>query len=70
LSTVSKEVMDIQEAAEYLGLHPETLRDKARTRALPAAKLGRRWRFRKVELDDWLARGGTLQADGPAPLKA
>lgn len=69
-STVPKEIMDIREAAEYLGLHPETLRDKARTRALPAAKLGRRWRFRKVELDDWLARGGTLQTDWPTRLKA
>lgn len=53
--------MDITEAADYLGLHPETLRNKARARELPTAKVGRRWRFRKVDLDDWLARGGTLQ---------
>ena len=59
---MAREIMDILEAADYLGVHPETLRDKARSRTVPAAKLGRRWRFRKVDLDDWLARGGTLQA--------
>ena len=57
---MGKEVMTTEEAAEYLGIHPETLRDKVRARIVPAAKVARQWRFRKVDLDDWLARGGEL----------
>lgn len=67
---MAREIMDISEAAEYLGLHPETLRDKARAGALPAAKLGRRWRFRKADLDEWLSRGGTLQREQNATAGA
>ena len=55
-----REVMDTEEAAKYLSLHPESLRLFARRGKVPAAKLGRHWRFRKVELDAWLAAGGDL----------
>ena len=67
---MTREIMDILEAAEYLGLHPETLRAKARAGALPAAKLGRRWRFRKADLDAWLSRGGSLQSGEQATVGA
>jgi len=35
-----------------------TLKRMAREDRIPAAKVGRQWRLQKVELDEWLARGG------------
>jgi excisionase family DNA binding protein len=43
------------EAAEFLGgLHPKTVRRMARRGELPAYRVGRYWRSRASELDQWL----------------
>ena len=44
------------EAAGYLGVHVETLRNWARKGTIPAAKLGNRggFRFKREELDRFL----------------
>lgn len=57
---MSSEILTVKEAAAMLKLSPETVKRKARAGELPAAKAGRQWRFRRVELDRWLARGGDL----------
>ncbi len=53
------EIMTTQEVAEYLRTSVETIKRMARRGALPGAKLGRNWRFRKADIDDWLETGGT-----------
>ncbi len=53
------EIMTTQEVAEYLRTSVETIKRMARRGALPAAKLGRNWRFRKTDIDDWLETGGS-----------
>src|SRR6185436_11543827 len=40
--------------AEQLGIHPETLRQAAVRRDVPAKKLGRQWLFRPEAVDAWL----------------
>ena len=43
------------EAAKFLGgLHPKTVQRMARRGELPAYRIGRYWRFRASELDQWL----------------
>lgn len=49
-------MMSIKEAAEYLGISIFSLRKLARERSVPAGKVGRQWRFSKVDLDDFLRR--------------
>ena len=44
----------LEQAAEFLHLHPVTVRDKARAGDLPAAKIGKRWLFLQVDLEEWL----------------
>ena len=51
-----REVMDIRQAAEYLGISGDTLYRYASEGFIPAFKLGNRWRFRKSLLDDWMDR--------------
>ena len=45
------EILTVEQAAEYLQLDPETVRRAARRGELPGARIGRRWRFRKEDLD-------------------
>ena len=61
---MSDEILTAKEAADYLKMHAETLKVKARRGEVPTAKVGRAWRFRKPELDAWLAGGGTLAHPG------
>ncbi len=52
--TVTREVMDIRQASEYLGISGDTLYRYASEGFVPAFKLGNRWRFRKSLLDAWM----------------
>jgi excisionase family DNA binding protein len=49
-----REVMDIRQAADYLGISGDTLYRYASEGFVPAFKLGNRWRFRKSLLDGWM----------------
>lgn len=57
---MAQEVLTAEQAAEFLQTSRDTLVRKARAGLIPAAKLGRQWRFRKSDLDAWLAAGGDL----------
>jgi excisionase family DNA binding protein len=55
-------VMTIDEVAEYLDLHPLTVRRLARDGEIPAfskipfrGKVGRQWRAKRAILERWLA---------------
>jgi excisionase family DNA binding protein len=54
------EWLDSRRAAEYLGVHRDTLRKLAAERAIPAEQDGRGCKlfFRRVDLDEWRRRGG------------
>ena len=49
-----REVMNIRQASEYLGISGDTLYRYASEGFIPAFKLGNRWRFRKSLLDSWM----------------
>ncbi|HEY6376577.1 MAG TPA: helix-turn-helix domain-containing protein [Edaphobacter sp.] len=51
---VAREVMDIRQASEYLGISGDTLYRYASEGFVPAFKLGNRWRFKKSLLDAWM----------------
>ena len=46
-------IMTLEEVAEYLRLKPQTIYTWAQEKKIPAAKLGKEWRFRKSMIDDW-----------------
>lgn len=57
-----REVMDIRQASEYLGISPDTLYKYASEGFVPAFKLGNRWRFKRSRLDEWMDRQSEMQA--------
>jgi excisionase family DNA binding protein len=48
------ETLDLLQAADFLKLHWQTLRAKAKRGEVPAAKLGRRWVFLQEDLVSYL----------------
>ena len=45
--------MTIEEVATYLKLKPQTIYTWAQKGKIPAAKLGKEWRFKKSVIDKW-----------------
>ena len=48
------EILNIEEVAAYLRLTPQTIYKWAQEKRIPAAKLGKEWRFRRSIIDHWL----------------
>ncbi len=48
------EILTIEEVARYLRLKPQTIYKWAQEKRIPAAKLGKEWRFRRSVIDRWL----------------
>jgi excisionase family DNA binding protein len=59
-----REVMDIRQAAEYLGISGDTLYRYASEGFIPAFKLGNRWRFKKSLLDAWMVQMSGVKSAG------
>lgn len=49
--------IDVEEAATYLGVTPETVRAWVKQKDMPARKIGRRWKFKLSEIDEWVKSG-------------
>ena len=67
-ATEQREVMDIRQAADYLGISADTLYKYASEGFVPAFKLGNRWRFKRSRLNDWMdqqSSGGNIPARVP-----
>jgi excisionase family DNA binding protein len=49
----NEKIMTLEEVAEYLRVKPQTIYTWAQEKKIPAAKLGKEWRFRKSVVDKW-----------------
>jgi len=67
--TELREVMDIRQASDYLGISPDTLYKYASDAFIPAFKLGNRWRFRKSRLDEWMDRQSGVGVPAPRVVR-
>lgn len=52
--TDNKQVMDIKELSEYLGIGKSTIYNLIRQKKIPASKIGKQYRFSKEIVDSWL----------------
>ncbi|MBU2586293.1 MAG: helix-turn-helix domain-containing protein, partial [Bacteroidetes bacterium] len=48
--------MTLEEVAAYLKLRPQTIYTWAQEKKIPAAKIGKEWRFKKSIIDKWFNR--------------
>ncbi len=47
----------VDEIADYLGVKRETIYKRIDNRNMPAHKIGRLWKCRKEEVDEWVING-------------
>lgn len=56
-NNVNEKWISIDDAAEYLGVKPVTIRDWIRKgKDIPAHKIGKQWKFKCSELDAWISK--------------
>ena len=58
--------ISINEAANYLGVKTITLRNwiKNKKIGVPAYKIGKLWKFKTAELDEWVQSGRSAKVKG------
>jgi len=49
------EIMTIREVAEYLKVNERTIYRLLSAKKLPAFKVGGSWRFKRSDIDNWIA---------------
>ncbi len=64
----AREVMNIRQASQYLGISADTLYKYVSEEIIPAFKLGNRWKFKKSILDSWM-EDRSLNGEAPRPRK-
>ena len=47
----------LEENAEYLGVTKDTIRNWIKKTDIPAHKIGRLWKFKLTEVDEWVKSG-------------
>ena len=56
--------LSVDEMSQYLGVKRETLYKWISERGIPAHKVGRLWKFKKDEVDEWVKAGGAMDKNG------
>lgn len=64
METASREILNVEQAAEFLGFSPYTIREKARLGEIPGRKLNREWRFSREALLEWIKAGESPRHQG------
>lgn len=56
--------MTLEEVAAYLKLKPQTIYTWAQEKKIPAAKIGKEWRFKKSIIDEWFIQHIDIKFNG------
>jgi excisionase family DNA binding protein len=47
----------LEEVADYIGVNKDTVRNWIKKNEIPAHKIGRLWKFKFSEIDEWVKSG-------------
>ena len=54
----------VEDVAKHLGIARDTVYRWIESKALPAHKIGRLWKFKLSEVDEWVRSGRAIDDDG------
>lgn len=57
MDTMADRWLSISEICQYLGVSSDTTYKWIEKKGMPAHKIGRLWKFKKNEVDDWVRSG-------------
>ena len=57
MESVSEKWSNIEEISEYMQVHKDTIRLWIKKDEIPAHKIGKQWRFKISEIDEWIHSG-------------
>lgn len=50
--------ISLQEVCDYIGVKRHTVMRWIEQRGMPASKVGKLWRFKTADIDEWIKKGG------------
>jgi len=50
--------LSVDEIGAYLGIKRDTVYKWIKEKEMPASKMGRLWKFKKAEVEEWVRQGG------------
>lgn len=53
----------VEDVAKHLGIAKDTVYRWIESKALPAHKIGRLWKFNLTEVDEWVRSGGATEGE-------
>lgn len=53
--------LSVEEIAEYLGVSKDTIYTWISKRNMPSHRIGRFWKFKSEEVDEWVRSGGAAE---------
>ncbi|MCA9626441.1 MAG: helix-turn-helix domain-containing protein [Myxococcales bacterium] len=53
----------VEDVAKHLGIARDTVYRWIESKALPAHKIGRLWKFKLSEVDEWVRSGGASETE-------
>ncbi len=59
--------LPIKDVQDYLGVRRETILQWISKRNMPAYKVGRLWKFKLSEIDEWIRSGGAEERNDTMP---
>ncbi len=69
-TNIYREVMTVEEVADYLQVSNRSIYNMATAGEIPAAKVAGQWRFKKSEVDAWLVALSRREYNGPELAEA
>ena len=55
--------LSVEEISKYLGVSNDTVYRSIDKHRMPAHRMGRLWKFKKDEIDEWVKAGGASSHD-------
>ena len=65
--TVEDRWLSVSEISSYLGVSTDTVYRWIAKGSMPAHRIGRFWRFKKEEVDEWVKAGGGVDSTTQEP---
>lgn len=59
----TERLYSVEEIAKHIGVSKDTIRAWAKKETIPFYKVGRQYKFKLSEIDEWVASGKSADAD-------